>query len=172
MHNALFLDRDGVICEAMPEGEYLTSWKQFRFLDGVHELVRMAKEKGYKIVVVTNQSPVAKGFMTTETLEGIHERMNKELGGHIERTYYCPHEHNEGCVCRKPSPGMLVQAAKDFDIDLSQSFIVGDRWKEVEAGKAAGVKTIFLKNHQNNEDLTRSLPDVVISNLREVIPLL
>jgi len=167
MNRCLFLDRDGVINEAMPRGEYLLHPDQFKLLPGIKELIDTAKDKGYLVVVVTNQPQISRGFIDHDGVKKIHKRM-KELLPQIDAVYYCPH-HNlrEKCECRKPLPGMLLQAGKDYSIDFSQSYILGDSDWDIGAGKAAGTKTIFIKNEHNSEELKRCEPNYIIAELKE-----
>ncbi|MDO8516260.1 MAG: HAD family hydrolase [bacterium] len=170
-NKALFLDRDGVVCEAMPRGEYLVRQEQFKLVPGIAELVGHAKKKGYLVVVATNQGAIAKDLISIDDLESIHENMQGLLTG-IDKVYYCPHYTQHNCACRKPKPGMLTQAAADLDIDLTSSVFVGDSNTDIEAGKAAGCKTIFLNNAWNAHELARCSPDVVVDALADVHSLL
>lgn len=142
---AIFLDRDGVINEN--RADHVTSWEDFRFIPGALDSIRELSETGLPIFVVTNQAAVNRGLMTEETLHEIHDRMKAaitEAGGRITEVYYCPHDNHEACTCRKPGSGMLLKAAAEHDIDLTQSFMVGDAWTDVAAGIGAGAKSILL----------------------------
>jgi len=142
---AIFLDRDGVINEN--RADHVKSWDEFAFIPGALESIRRLTETGLPIFVVTNQAAVNRGLMSLETLADIHERMKEAIaraGGLITNVYYCPHDSHEECDCRKPLPGMLQQAARDFPIDLSKSFLVGDAWTDVAAGVAVGARSILL----------------------------
>lgn len=104
-------------------------------------------EAGFRVVVITNQSGIARGYFTEEMLEKIHEKMRKDLakyGAYIEAIYYCPHHPDEGCDCRKPKPTLIFQAAKEHNIDLASSFVIGDKPQDIEAGHAAGCKTVLI----------------------------
>jgi D-glycero-D-manno-heptose 1,7-bisphosphate phosphatase len=149
---ALFLDRDGVLIEEAP---YISSPEQVRLLPGVGEAVARVNRAGVPVIVVTNQSGIARGLFTEADLHAIHRRLDELLarwGAHIDRYYYCPHhpemgppEYRRACTCRKPAPGMLLQAAQDFGLDLTKSFLVGDRLTDAQAGMAAGCRTILLR---------------------------
>lgn len=142
---AIFLDRDGVINEN--RADHVKSWDEFEFIPGALDSIRRLTETGLPIFVVTNQAAVNRGLMSLDTLNDIHNRMNETIaqaGGMVTRVYYCPHDNHEDCDCRKPLPGMLQQAAKDFPIDLSKSFLVGDAWTDVAAGVAVGARSILL----------------------------
>lgn len=141
MAAAVFLDRDGVINEKMPEGEYVTSPSQFRLLPGAVEAIRHLKMVGYLVFIVTNQRGIAKGFFTMEDLQAIHAVLTDALhqaGTDVDGIYVCPHEKGR-CDCRKPKSGLLLQAKADFpQIDFVESVMIGDSESDIQAGKAAG----------------------------------
>jgi D-glycero-D-manno-heptose 1,7-bisphosphate phosphatase len=147
MTRAVFLDRDGVINRKPPEGLYITSWADFKILPGVVEGIRLLNRAAFAVIVVTNQRSIAKGLMTIEELEEMHVRMSDLLesaGATIDGVYYCPHEMEPPCDCRKPAPGMLIEAARSREIDLPTSWMVGDSDIDIEAGRNAGCKTARL----------------------------
>ena len=142
---AVFLDRDGVINRAfirdgMPFPPQ--SLQDLEILPGVCDALVALKAHGYSIVVVTNQPDVARGTCSQEAIEGIHRRLKDELA--IDAILTCFHDDSADCECRKPKPGLLLQAARNLGIDLSASFMVGDRWRDMEAGKRAGCRTFFV----------------------------
>ena len=149
---AVFLDRDGTINE---EVGYLQDPKQLILIPGAAQAIRIFHDCGFKVVVVTNQSGVARGYFSEEVLVQIHHHLSAMLRQEkavIDAFYYCPHHPEEGfppyrkaCSCRKPKAGMLLQAACDLHLDLSRSYMVGDKMQDVEAGKNAGVKSILVK---------------------------
>lgn len=144
MYKAVFLDRDGLINEKAPEHEYIRKWEEFRFLPGVPEAIRRLNEAGYLVLVVTNQRGVARGLMTMEEAFELHSAMCAALerdGARIARVYMCPHEEGS-CTCRKPDIGLFLQAERDFAIDKSRSWMVGDSDSDIEAGRRYGVRTI------------------------------
>jgi D-glycero-D-manno-heptose 1,7-bisphosphate phosphatase len=144
---AVFLDRDGVINKKPPKGDYVTCWEDFKFLPRVDEAIAQLNRAGFYVIVVTNQRCIAKGLMTVAQLETIHQRMSKSLaerGARIDAIYYCPHEMKPICRCRKPAPGMFVDAARDYGIELPASWMIGDSDIDIEAGKNAGCKTARL----------------------------
>lgn len=148
LYKAVFLDRDGIINRQAPAHDYIKSWKEFCFLPGVPEAIRRLNEAGYLVLIVTNQRGVARGMMTMDDVKNIHEKMCQELakaGAHVEGIYVCPHE-NGTCTCRKPEIGLFLQAEQEFDIDKSQSWMVGDSYSDVEAGQRYGVRTIQTRN--------------------------
>ena len=150
---ALFLDRDGVLIE---EVEYLSDPGQVRLIRGAAAAVRRANEAGWLVVVVSNQSGVARGFFPESVLPEvgrvIEDRLLVEAGASVDRFYYCPHHPTAGrggyridCDCRKPKPGMLLKAAAELGIDLARSWMVGDRATDLQAGAAAGCRTILVQ---------------------------
>jgi histidinol-phosphate phosphatase family protein len=157
----VFLDRDGVINEKAPEGDYVTNWEDFRFLPGVPEALATLKRLGYLLVVVTNQRCVGRGIVSEEALRKIHARMVRELsdrGADLDAVYYCPHEMEEECDCRKPKPGMILSAIRSFyesgmEVDLSRSFIIGDSETDILAGRAVGMRTGFIGRTHTTADL-------------------
>jgi len=154
---AIFLDRDGTINKYVG---FLRDIEQFELISGVAEAVRLINASGYLAIVVTNQPVVARGDVTTLELQSIHNKMETLLGSegaYLDAIYYCPHHPHKGyegeipelkiqCGCRKPNPGMLLKAAEDFNIDLSDSWMIGDGESDVKAGKAAGCKTALIGN--------------------------
>jgi len=148
VRRAVFLDRDGVINRKAPEGQYVTAWEQVEFLPGVAEALRELKQGGFLLVIVTNQGAITRKKLTVEVLESIHRRMIHRLrqeGAAIDAVYYCPHGRNANCQCRKPKPRMLLQAAEEHHIDLFQSWMVGDAASDIEAGHAAGCRTVWMR---------------------------
>lgn len=148
VRKAVFLDRDGVINRKAPENQYITAWEQVEFLPGVGEALRQLQQSGFLLIIVTNQSAVSRNELTVEVLESIHEEMVRCLAQEsvtIDAIYYCPHDRNGDCQCRKPRPRMLLQAAEEHEIDLQQSWMVGDAATDIEAGRAAGCRTVWLR---------------------------
>ena len=147
MNRAIFLDRDGVINRKAREGEYITRWEEMEILPGVPEAIRTLNQAGFEVVIATNQRSVAKGLISIPELEILHARLCNVLAGagaRIDAVYYCPHEKVPACRCRKPSPGMLLDAARDRDLELGSSWMIGDSVADVEAGQAAGCKTVLV----------------------------
>jgi D-glycero-D-manno-heptose 1,7-bisphosphate phosphatase len=147
MTRAAFLDRDGVINRKAPEGQYITRWAEFEFLPRVAEAIALLKQARFSVIVVSNQRCVAEGLITVPELDVIHQRMFGELaaaGAIIDGVYYCPHEKQSSCSCRKPAPGLLLRAAREHHIDLTRSWMIGDSDSDIQAGKNAGCKTAQL----------------------------
>lgn len=166
MRRAVFLDRDGVINRAIVrEGKPYPpkDFRQLEILPGVVEALRELHAANYLLVVVTNQPDVARGVTTKEEVERINGFLAAQLPLDEFRT--CYHDSDDGCNCRKPLPGAILDAAKSLEIDLSKSFMVGDRWRDIEAGQKAGCKTFFI-NYCYAEKLPDA-PDFIVSSLLE-----
>jgi histidinol-phosphate phosphatase family protein len=155
----VILDRDGVLNKKPPKAEYVRNWNEFEWLPGAKEGLKLLRKNGYQTIIVTNQAGIARGVMTESDLRAIHLNMRRAAiasGGEIDAVYYCPHGWDEGCECRKPKPGMLFQAQREFQLDLSRTFFVGDDERDVEAGATAGCKTLLVDSNHNLADLVRS----------------
>lgn len=145
MRRAVFLDRDGVINRALVrEGKPYppTNLYSLEILPGVSAALNALHEASWLLIVVTNQPDVARGTVQREDVESIHAYLRKHLP--IDEFRTCYHDSSDGCRCRKPSPGSILDAAQDYAIDLNGSYMVGDRWRDIEAGERAGCRTIFL----------------------------
>lgn len=180
-NRVVFLDRDGTICE---EVGYLNSIEQMRLIPRSAEAIRRLNKQGFKVVVITNQSGIARGLIPEQNLADIHEEMVRQLrekGAFLDGIYYCPHHPVEGnppyvqeCNCRKPATGLLEQAALDLNLDLSSSYMVGDHFSDVECGKRIGAKTILLLTGHGRQALARQAewpmqPDFIASDLYEAV---
>ena len=150
MYDTLFLDRDGVINKKL-EGRYITDFKDFEFIKGSLDAIINLKSVFNKIIIVTNQQGIGKEIMSVEDLQIVHEKMQEAISKefkYINKIYFCPHLESEECECRKPGIGMLLQSKADFpDINISNSFLVGDSDTDIQAGKRFGVKTIKVDNN-------------------------
>jgi histidinol-phosphate phosphatase family protein len=166
----LILDRDGVVCKILPS--YLLRLEEFELVPNIKEFVRAAKDKGYMVAIATNQPQVGKGLLAEDHLREIHAHMESALEGMIDKVYYCPHLDEDVCSCRKPKAGMLLQAAEDLDLDLSNSIMVGDGDKDVFTGQAVGCRTIFIRNEVKGQYLKNCTPDLVVDDLIEAISFL
>jgi len=156
---ALFLDRDGVI---NVEKNYLYKQEDFEFVDGIFELCEAFAKQGFLIIVVTNQSGICRGYYTQEDFDKLTEWMVeafRQKGIEIAKVYHCPHhpDFSGSCLCRKPAPGMLLEAQKEFDIDMQHSVMIGDKPSDIEAANRAGVGQAYLFDGEN------------IKNLKEII---
>lgn len=178
MAKAVFLDRDGVINQKPPEGLYVTRWDDFHILPGVAEGITLLKGAGFSVIVVTNQRCIAKGLMMVAELEEMHKRMTDSLaqsGAAVDATYYCPHEMEPACDCRKPAPGMLLSAARAHDIELPSSWMIGDSDIDVQAGRNAGCRTArLLAEADSQEEPGRSSnpADIVAASLLDAVRLI
>lgn len=144
MRKAAFFDRDGTLIKDV---SYLSDLSQIEVLPFAVDLCLNLQREGFLLIVVTNQSGIARGFFDTAFVEKTHERLEdifSQRGVFFEKFYYCPHHPNDGCMCRKPSPGMLLKAAREYDIDTSQSLMFGDKSSDIEAGSAAGCKSFYV----------------------------
>lgn len=145
MKKLIILDRDGVI--NYDSSEYIKSPDEWHAIPGSLEAIAQLNRAGFCVVVATNQSGIGRGYYDLATLDLVHEKMSSELaavGGHIEEIFFCPHLPDDGCLCRKPQPGLLQQIQKKYAIDLSQVFFIGDKLSDVQAAKACGCKPLFL----------------------------
>ncbi|MCK9492353.1 MAG: D-glycero-beta-D-manno-heptose 1,7-bisphosphate 7-phosphatase [Sulfurimonas sp.] len=168
MNKALFLDRDGVI---NVEKEYLYKIDDFEFIDGIFDLCRYYQDLGFIIVVVTNQSGIARGYYSEDDFETLTSWMKGEFLKQdilISKVYYCPHypKISGKCSCRKPSPGMILDASRDLNINLSESIIVGDKERDIEAGIAAGLKCGYLFDESNNIRVSKA--NKIISKFKDI----
>ena len=151
---AVFLDRDGVVCENRPD--YVKTWSEFSFLPGAVEAVASLTQARVSIYVVTNQSAVGRGLLSRRHLDGMHEKMLEILrgaGARVESILVCPHHPDDGCDCRKPAPGLLVDAAERYGIDLSRSFFVGDAGSDMIAGARAGCTPVLVRTGLGTETI-------------------
>jgi D-glycero-D-manno-heptose 1,7-bisphosphate phosphatase len=168
---AVFLDRDGVINRALVvEGvpHPPNSLDEVEILPGVIQAVKVLKKYQYTIVVVTNQPDIANGKSTVESVNRINEYLKKKTG--IQDFYVCPHNDLSKCNCRKPKPGMLLAAANRLGIDLKKSFLVGDRWRDIEAGQNAGCRNFYI-NYKYNEK-SPNPPFIEVSSVLEATRLI
>lgn len=166
----LFLDRDGVINHEK-DNDYIHTWDEFKFYDGVPEAIRIFSKHFHRIIVVTNQRGVGKGVTRLQDMEHIHANMTGELakaGGRIDAIYYCPDIDNSSNN-RKPNPGMGLQAVQDFpDIDLPSSLMIGNTISDMQFGRNLGMHTIFLTTTRPEVDLNSHLIDAVYGSLLAV----
>lgn len=139
---AVFVDRDGTIME---DCDYCSDPKDVRIFPGVPEALRRLKARGFKLIVITNQSGIGRGLMTVEQYRSVEAEVLRQVDGLIDATYFCPDVPGQHSSCRKPSPGMILQANREHGIDLSRSFFIGDKEIDVECGRNAGVRTIRVQ---------------------------
>lgn len=164
---AIFLDRDGVVNRKAPDGAYISNVSEFEILPGAPEAIADLEHFGYEVFVVTNQRGIARGLVSCSDLNGIHARMLElvhEAGGNIRQIYVCAHDHIDQCYCRKPNPGLLLQAQREHCIDLQLSWMIGDSVSDILAGKRAGCRTAVVGLWSMN-----GLADVCASSLQEAV---
>jgi len=152
VNRAVFLDRDGVINHAIVrEGKAYSprTRDEFRIVEGAASAVRALQEAGFKVRVVTNQPDIARGLLSTADSDWMTDQVLAET--HVDEVLVCPHDDHYGCACRKPKPGMLLEGAGKWGIDLAQSFMIGDGWKDMEAGKQAGCTCILIDAIYNKD---------------------
>ena len=170
MRAAVFLDRDGVLNRLVPRGGRLVSprlMEEFHLLPGVSETVQRLRSAGLLVVVVTNQPDIARGLMNPQELERMHMRLRSMV--QVDAIYACCHDDSDRCFCRKPKPGLLIQASREMEIDLSLSCVIGDSWKDIGAGRNAGCKTFLI---QGPED-PRGVPAAfVVPSLQAAVELI
>jgi D-glycero-D-manno-heptose 1,7-bisphosphate phosphatase len=151
---AVFLDRDGTLIEDVG---YLSEPGSIAFLDGAVDALQALRELGFALVLVSNQSGIARGLISVQQAEAVHRRFAADLeaeGIDLDAVRYCPHGPDAGCPCRKPLPGLIVDAAKELGIELDRSFVVGDKATDVEAGRRAGCRTIQLGRDDGDPDFS------------------
>ena len=174
MNKAFFLDRDGVI---NIDGDYVSTIENFKFIDGVFDACRIILSQGYKIIVITNQSGIGRGFYTEEQFLGLnHWMLHKfqEEGIDVTDVYFCPHHptgalnpYRVDCDCRKPKPGMILKAKEQHNIDLKESVLVGDRHSDIASGKSAGIYSLYLINNGYNNDTDCSICCDLLDSVRQ-----
>ncbi len=169
----VFLDRDGVINEDRPD--YIKCWDEFNFLPGVADAISQLNNKGYAVVIVTNQSAIGQKIMSEETLEEIHKRMCDALsrqGAVISKIYYCPHTSSENCTCRKPQNGLIRKAFDELPLDMENGILIGDRVTDIEAGIKSSLTTILLTQGRENRDNVKAKPDYSVKDLTAAVQLI
>ena len=163
---AVFIDRDGTMA---PDVHYCRRPEDFKLFPNTAKAIKLLNEHGFKVIVITNQSGIARGYFTEEVLAEIHDKMLKELakaGAHVDAIYYCPHHPDDSCDCRKPKPKLVLQASREHNIDLKRSFVVGDLQIDIDLGKAVGCKSILVKG-ELALDVEKLKPDAVAVDLLE-----
>lgn len=177
MPAAVFLDRDGVVNEN--RDDYVKTWEEVRFLPGVFGGLARLASSPFSIVLITNQSPIGRGIVSREQVEAINRRMVAEIeahGGRVDGVYYCPHHPDAGCDCRKPRPGLLLKAAEELELDLANSYLVGDAIGDVEAGLAAGCSPILVLTGRGKQQVAllqqRQRHVAVAQDLAEAVALI
>ncbi len=169
----IFLDRDGVINKYPGDKLYVTSLKKFRFLPKAKKAVALLTGSGFKVFIASNQAGVGRGIYSKKTLDAITSKMLSDIesvGGKIDKVYYCMHRKDEACNCRKPKPGMLRRASKEFGFKLKDAYFIGDTIRDCLTAKNAGCKSILVfsgKEKLKNMDSWGILPELVFKDLFE-----
>ena len=158
---AVFVDRDGTIIE---DRDYCSDPKDVKIFPGATEALRRLKSNGFKLIIITNQSGIGRGLMTVEQYRAVEAEVLRQLDGLIDATYFCPDVPGQRSSCRKPAPGMILQAKREHGIDFSRSFFIGDKEIDVECGRNAGVRTIRVQTGFQH-DTTGSTGDYVAKDL-------
>jgi len=169
---AVFLDRDGVINVFPGPGKYVLNWSQFTFMPKVRENLARLRKAGFFLALATSQSGVGRGLMTQRDLDDIHARMQEALGtDSLDAICFCPHHPDDKCRCRKPSPHMIIEAARTHGLDLPKSFVIGDSGRDIEMGRAAHCRTVLCReNLPRPEDLSPNMvPDRMSNTLSEAV---
>ena len=173
MDKIVFLDRDGVINTEPGDELYVMKWESFKFLPGAIEAIKKLTDAGYKVFVISNQAGISKGLFSQHDLDDITANMLSEVeksGSRIDGVFYCPHQSQDYCDCRKPKTGLFEKAVKSVSYDPSQTFFIGDTQRDVKAGKTAGYKTILVltgKASLQDADAWIDKPDFVKKDLLE-----
>ena len=166
---AIFIDRDGTIME---DTDYCSHPKDVRIFPGVPEALRLLKSRGYKLIIITNQSGIGRGLFTLDQYRAVESEVLRQLGdGLVDATYYCPDAPGQHSKCRKPAPGMVLEAARDYHIDLSRSFLIGDKEVDVECAHNAGVRAIRVRTGIH-WDLTGSRADCVADDVSAAVQII
>jgi histidinol-phosphate phosphatase family protein len=166
MNKAVFLDRDGTMAKDV---HHCRRPEDFELFSDTVKAVRLLNDRGFKVIIVTNQSGIARGYFTEETLAKIHQKIKGELadkGAWVDGIYYCPHHPDDNCGCRKPKPKLVLQAARDFNIDLKHSFVVGDLQIDIDLGKVVGCRTILVRGMPSTGG-EGTTTDAIAANLME-----
>lgn len=148
MRATVFLDRDGTLCEDQVHGVDVA---RLRLTPYAREAAQLWAATGWRLVLVTNNSGIARGLFDQAAMERYHDALQDELGVRFDAVYHCPHADEDGCECRKPKPGLLHRARRELGVDLATSYVVGDSWRDVAAGRAAGAWTILVPGGRDGE---------------------
>jgi D-glycero-D-manno-heptose 1,7-bisphosphate phosphatase len=169
LKRAVFLDRDGVIIESrVTNGKPhpAANTASMRILPGTSEALSRLKKSGYLLIVVTNQPDVARGTQSREAVDDMNRRLSEELP--LDEVLTCYHDDEDDCECRKPRPGLIQRAVHQYGIDLGESYLIGDRWRDIDAGANAGCKTILI-DYGYSERVPASTPDARVGSLSEAV---
>jgi D-glycero-D-manno-heptose 1,7-bisphosphate phosphatase len=166
---AVFIDRDGTI---MQDADYCSDPQQVKLFSHVPEALKRLKSKDFKLIIITNQSGIGRGFFSVDQYRAVEAEILRQLGTDlIDATYFCPHPSDQGCDCRKPSPGMILQAAREHRIDLTRSFLIGDKEIDAECGRRLGVRTIRVRTG-SDRNTSDSIADWVAEDLPAAVEII
>ena len=165
---AAFIDRDGTLIE---EVNFLSNVDELKLFDYTFEAISLLKERGFLVIVVTNQSGIGRKIYDEAAMRSIHHALQEQLSGSIDAFYFCPHLPDEGCLCRKPNLGMIETACSDFMIDMESSWMIGDKKLDIETGFNAEIKTALVKTGYGNDHFKKleRQPDIVAENLLDAV---
>ena len=174
MVRAIFMDRDGTVSA---EIGYMYRSDMYKPFPWTGQAIRKINESGMKAVLITNQSGVERGYFPESMVHATHDVLRAELerwGAHLDAAYFCPHQPDTGCDCRKPKPGLIIRAAREMDIDIANSFMVGDRYLDIETGHSAGAKSVLVRSGDGADQLAEfrdftDQPDFVADNLLHAV---
>ncbi|HYC90155.1 MAG TPA: HAD-IIIA family hydrolase [Thermoanaerobaculia bacterium] len=174
MNRALFLDRDGILDELVyypshDEWEAPRRVEDVRMIEGIRAPLQRLIDAGWLLFIVTNQPNVAKGKATLDDVQAVHEHVVRSLDVPIAKSYQCFHQASDGCICRKPSPHFLREAAREFDVDLTQSWMVGDQDSDLLCGRAAGCRVALIEHRGSEHKRGKVEPDLRVANLAELV---
>jgi D-glycero-D-manno-heptose 1,7-bisphosphate phosphatase len=173
MNRAIFLDRDGLINK---DNEYISTIDNFEFIPRTIDALKKASQSNYKLIIITNQSGIGRGYYTIEDYKKVEKYMLDYFEKNnikIDKVFFCPHNIDEGCECRKPKTKFFMQSQKEFNIDLTQSFMIGDKTADIKAGHDAGCKTILVKTGKAGKDNTYDIkPNFIAQDLYSAISLI
>jgi D-glycero-D-manno-heptose 1,7-bisphosphate phosphatase len=177
MKRALFLDRDGILDELVyypthDEWEAPRRVEDVRMIEGIREPLQRLVDAGWLLFIVTNQPNVAKAKASVADVQAVHDHVVRSLGVPITRSYQCFHQASDGCACRKPSPYFLHEAAREFDVDLAQSWMVGDQDSDLACGRAAGCRVALIEHRGSEHKRGKVVPDVQVCDLAALVDLL
>ena len=161
---AIFLDRDGTIIE---DKDYLASVDNLEIFSFSERALQLFRDAGFLIIILTNQSGIGRGYFDEATMHSIHDALDRSLSGLIDGFYFCPHSPEDGCDCRKPSTGLIRNAASDHEIDLANSWMIGDKKSDIETGFRAGISTALVMTGYGESELSKleRMPDIVAQDL-------
>lgn len=170
MNKAVFFDRDGVINQKAAEHDYIKTWNEFKLIPKIIDVMKYVQLKGYKIIIVTNQRGIARGIMTINDLNKIHDKLTQLLHIHniyITDIFYCPHDIYDNCDCRKPKVGMLLRAKELYDISFKESYLIGDSLTDIIAANKLQIKSILYAEDCINKKF-EPMPSYIVRDLSEI----